>query len=103
MSIEILKPKDFEAPKKLELEITEPHDDKNFMICFESDDEEVCRVYNNAIASILQNHELKPFHQIGRHGETGYHGWEIWQKSDKETLQNLLSEIQGEVEKTING
>jgi len=86
-----------ETFEEIKLEITEPHDDKNFMICFENDNLQTCLLYNDAIHTILENNNLEHFHQImGDQDETGYHGWEIWEKTTLETLQNLLPEIQNE-------
>lgn len=75
------------------LEIWEPNMDKNFMIVFECKTEEECIKYNLAARTILEEAGLKPFHQIGREHEPGWHGWEVGKKTDKETLEKLVSKI----------
>jgi len=92
--MEKFRPENKETPQTVELKIVEPTGGKNFMIGFEGGSEEECRIYNEAIESVLKQAGLSPFHQIGGHNQPGYHAWEIWGKTTRLDLEELLSSIE---------
>ena len=96
------RPENEKAEEIPNLILREPVGDKNFMIIFDSgNNQDSTYIYNIAVNKVLKAHGLDPFHQIGEENKPGVHGWEIWKKSDKETMENLLPEIQAEARKMI--
>lgn len=87
--------KDF---RMAELNIVKPHMDKNYMISFDARDENQNKVYNRAIREVCTEYNLRPFHQVGSHKETGYQAWEMWAEVTEETLQQLLPRIHPKAE-----
>jgi len=87
---------------KLDLQIREPEFDKHFMIAFEGNTKIECEIYNRAIQSILEKEGFRLFHQIGctpdGQNEPGYHAWEVWINTDRDSLINLLPKIDAKVE-----
>jgi len=78
--------------KTVELRI-EKRPDKNFFVCFEHDDKNICDLWNSAICEVLSEEGFRPFHQVGSHEGTGYMAWEVWVSTSKEELEKRFEAI----------
>ncbi len=87
----------------VEVSVRDKRGDKNYMLTFNCNDPELCGIYNEAIFTILSEHEMRPFHQIGfTNREPGVHGWEVWVDTTKEKMEELIKEVQQQALKIFN-
>jgi hypothetical protein len=88
---------------KINLTIVPPESDKSWMITFDVKTPVEAEAYNDVISEILTREKLDGFHQIGVQNNSGFHGWEIWQKSkvNLEILNQLKLEITELIEKEL--
>ena len=78
---------------------------RNFIIAFISDSKNECMAYNWAIESILKREGLSPYHhhaqeELVKQHAPGYHEWEIREDGEKESLLQLMNEIEERARET---
>jgi hypothetical protein len=89
------------AFKKIELTVNPPDPIKlgHLTITFSTGDKlnltnlGVTSAYNTAISEVVKKRGLYILPQSGGGMKPGYHMWEVWSKTDEETLKSFLPEI----------
>ena len=83
-----------ERPSTVNLRIVKPEGDKHYMVGFDAMTDEQAEAYNEAVEFYLEQEKLRPFHQVGSEGGSGYSAWEVWGETDEELLEKILSKIE---------
>ena len=98
--------------RPLEFTLLPPERDKNWMVIFDTTGDEGGDVdhrnprtwaANAACHAVLKGVRpaMNPFHQIGDQDAAGYHGWEVWRRTNRAEMEALLPLLQAEYQKLL--